>query len=122
MRDSETTLCAYLELARLSHEKRQQPARDKFLVLAAAAACRAGFLEIAGRCRQLILTHNPAHQLGHFESVPAALRSPEFQTLLRRIERFCPYERAEHLLQELGREPAADGPEAVERLAGWLPE
>ena len=101
MPDHERAMLAYCKLAELSQQKRQLPGRDKFLVLAGAAACRAGWPEIAARCRSLILANNPAHQISRFGTFADALRDPGFGSLLKSRQRFCTYERAEHILQEL---------------------
>ena len=113
MHDHERAMLAYSELARIAEQKQQLDGRDKFLVLAGIAACRAGWLEVAARCRELVLTHNPRHLLSRQSSVPDALRSPEVEPFARQLERFCSYERAEHLLGQLGIEPVvpADAPE-----------
>ena len=112
MRDHERAMLAYVKLAHLSQQKRQFLGRDKFLILAAAAACRAGWLEVANRCHVLVLAHNPAHLIGHFELFTDALRSPELVPFLKRLERFCGYERAEHLLCELDVEPGLPAAES----------
>ncbi len=100
----------YVKLAELSHRKRQQLGSDKLLVLAGAAACKAGCLSVAGRCRELILRHNPRHQLAKFETLTDALRSEDFPLLVRRLEKLCSAEQAEFLAAEWGvlKEPAAD--------------
>lgn len=112
MPDHERAMLAYATLARISAEKQQLDGRDRFLILAGAAACRAGWLEVAARCRELVLAHNPHHLLAGHSSFPDAVRSDEFAPFLRQLERNCGYERAEHLLREVGIEPpVADMPE-----------
>jgi hypothetical protein len=106
MRDHERAMLAYARLAALSDEKRQLPGRDKFLVLTGAAACHAGWPDVAARCRDLVLLHNPAHLLSRFDTFAAALRSGELDLVLKRLQRMCSYEHAEHLLAELEIEPA----------------
>ena len=106
MHDHERAMLAYARLAAISQQKQQLPGRDKFLILAGAAACRAGWLDVAARCRELVLGHNPQHLLGENASFPDALRSPEFEPFLKQLRRQCGYERAEHLLGELGIDPA----------------
>ncbi len=105
MIDQEQALSAYVQLALVSHEKGQRPARDRFLLLAGAAACRAGVLAAAERCRQLIAASSPGHQLVEYDSFPDAMRSADFRLLMDRWEKKCPYELAEHLLLQLGRTP-----------------
>lgn len=107
MPDHELAMLAYAMLARVSQEKRQFVPRDKFLVLAGAAACHAGWPEVAERCRHLVLEHNPLHQLDRFPSFVEAMRGEEVPLLLKPLQRFCSYERAEHLLHELGLDPMA---------------
>jgi hypothetical protein len=58
----------------------------------AAAACRAGWLEVADRCRQLVLEHNAAHRLGRHPTVAESLRHPDFAPFLKQLERLCGYE------------------------------
>jgi hypothetical protein len=119
MRDHEAAMLAYVRLAEVSLRKRQPLGRDKLLVLAAAAACRAGWPEVAQRCRELVLEHNPAHLIGKFATVADALRSEEFAPLVKQHERLCGYERAEFLINDLGLEPASP-PESAERSAGQI--
>lgn len=113
MIDHELRMCAYLQLACLSHEKQQALPRDRFLLLAGTEACRAGWLEVAARCRELLLTSNPHHQAAKFDSLSAALRDEDFQKLITQHERRCPAERAEHLLRMLGLEPRGDQPDVA---------
>lgn len=111
MIDHELRMCAYVQLACLSHEKQQALPRDRFLLLAGTEACRAGWLDVAQRCRALLLASNPHHQSAKFASLPAALRDAGFQQLVTQHERRYPAERAEHLLKELGSEPRGDRPD-----------
>jgi hypothetical protein len=104
----ESAMLAYVRLAEESERRHQLLGRDKLLVLAAAAACRAGWLEVGERCRQLVLEHNPAHLIGTFPTAADAVRSPDFSTLLNQLERMCGYERAEFLVDELGRGAGLD--------------
>lgn len=111
MIDHESRMCAYAQLAWLSHQKGQALPRDRFLLLAGVEACRAGWLDVAARCRQLLMTSNPRHQASRFESLADALRDAEFQQLVGQHERRYPAERAEHLLEELGLNPRGDEPD-----------
>lgn len=95
-------MLAYVRLAALSQRKQQLGGRDKFLILAGAEACRAGWPEVAKRCRALVLENNPAHLLHRYTSIPEALQDEDFHTYLKQLERFCGLEKAEHLLAELG--------------------
>ena len=102
MLNHERAMMAYLRLADISQQKKQLLGRDKFLVLTGAAACRAGWPEVAQRCRELVLRNNAAHLIGKWETFPEALRSPEFLPFERQLERFCGYEKAEFHLDQLG--------------------
>ncbi len=106
----ESAMLAYVKLADVSQRKQQLIGRDKLLVLATAAACRAGWLEVGERCRQLVLEHNPAHLIGTFPTAADALRSADFTPLVNQLERMCNYERAEFLVTELGMEPGSNEP------------
>lgn len=108
MHDPETAMCAYAQLAAISRDKLQAPARDRFLLLAGVEACRAGWLDVANRCRDLIVAANPAHQLQRHPTMADALRDTEFQRLAARWERYCPFEHAEHLLLQLGHSASGD--------------
>ena len=101
MRDYETEMLAYVHLAVLACKKRQFVGGDKFLILAGAAACRAGWLDVAECCRRLVLTHNKNHIIGKHATFADALRSSDFPAFLKSLDRFCTYERAEYLLSEL---------------------
>jgi len=103
----ESAMLAYVKLAAVSERKHQLIGRDKLLVLATGAAGRAGWIEVADRCRELVLEHNPAHLIGHFPTAADALRSTDFTALLNQLERTCSYERAEFLLSEQGLETDA---------------
>jgi hypothetical protein len=97
----ESAMLAYVRLADVSQQKHQLIGRDKLLVLAAAAACRAGWIDVGERCRQLVLEHNPAHLIGTYPTAADAVRSSDFTPLLNQLERMCGYERAEFLVSEL---------------------
>ena len=105
MRDHERAMLAYAMLSDLSRQKGQYLSRDKFLILTAAAACRAGWPYVANRCYVLVLANNPLHLLGNYDLFTDAMRSPDFELFLKQLERFCGYEKAEHLLSELELEP-----------------
>ena len=111
MYDHEVAMCVYVQLAVISGEKRQNQARDRFLLLAGIEACRAGWLEVAERCRELIVAENPGHQLHRHASMADALRDPEFKLIANRWGNYCPYEQAEHLLLQLGYSLEGDQPE-----------
>jgi hypothetical protein len=96
---SDRDLLNYVKLAALSAGKGQPLGRDRFLVLAGAAACHAGLLDVAERCRELVVQDNPQHLIGRFDSFPDAMRSEDFTPLLKHLQRLCPVEQAEYLLQ-----------------------
>jgi hypothetical protein len=101
MSNPDLAMIQYLELAKISQAQRQFAGRDRFLILAAVAACRAGFLDVAATCRDRVLKHNPHHLLSQWGTVPEALRSGDFAALLHQLERFCSVEKAESLLAGL---------------------
>ncbi len=101
MDDHDSAMLAFVKLAGVSQSREQLGPRDKFLVLAGAAAGRAGHAAVAARCRELLLSHNPAHLLKRYATIEQALEDNEFQAYLRQLSRFCPYEKAEHLLSQL---------------------
>src|SRR5579863_4012504 len=98
MEDHDSAMLAFVKLAGLSQSREQLGPRDKFLVLAGAAAGRAGHGSVAARCRELLLSHNKSHLLKRYATFEEALKDDEFQPYLRQLSRFCPYEKAEHLL------------------------
>ena len=101
MDDHDAAMLAFVKLAGVSQSRRQLGPRDKFLILAAVAASRANHPAVAARCRELVLTHNPAHLVKRHETIETALGEVEFQAFLKQLARFCPYEKAEHLLSQL---------------------
>ncbi|MDB5391543.1 MAG: hypothetical protein JWM11_7189 [Planctomycetaceae bacterium] len=121
MPSPELTLSLFLRLAVVSHERGQMLPRNKFLILAGAAACTAAWLPVAVRCRELVLGNNAAHMLHRFETFPDALRSGEFQVYLKQLGKFCSIERAEHLLDSQGVDSAvlseADAIQILDQLA-----
>lgn len=117
MADHERAMLSYVRLADESQRRQQAMGADKFLVLAGAAACRAGWLSVAERCRQLVLVDNPSHLIGGYRTFPEAMWNPDFQTYLKQLERFVGYERAEHLLRELNVE--CGPPETATDAGHW---
>ena len=113
MRDHEAAMRVYIQLAVISDQKKQQPVRDRFLLLAGAEACRAGYLEVADRCRQKLVTSNPAHLAHKFPTMADALRDIDFQQLCLHWERYCPFEKAEAMLQQLNLPPYEAGDQTV---------
>lgn len=99
MRNHELAMLAYAKLARISHEKQQPIGRDRFLVLAGFEACHTGALEVADRCRKLVLIENPRHLLSRSESFPETIRDPDSIGFFRQLQTFCSFEQAEMLLR-----------------------
>lgn len=95
-------LATHVRLARISHERGQMLPRNKFLILAGAAACEAGLIRVANRCRDCVLKNNPNHLLKHSDSFADALRDSDFQFYLKQLVKFCSPERAELLLEGIG--------------------
>lgn len=92
----------YLHLARASGQRRRPLVRDKLLVLAGALAAEGGMQAIGARCRERVLSHNPGHLLGHYDSFDEALTDEPFQFYLRQLRRSFAREKVEHLLESLG--------------------
>jgi hypothetical protein len=129
MPDYQAMMLAYAKLAAISHAKQQRLPRDKFLLLTGIAACRAGWPEVAARCREMVVEGNAAHLINRFATFADALRDADFQQFLKGLDKFCPYERAEHLLKGLHIEPGLpaqlsgteSGPYALQILNGAIP-
>lgn len=102
MANAEHAMLAYAELSAISAERRQALGRDRFLLLAAAAACQAGWPDVAQECRSILSRTNPRLTLLRFGTVADALRDPAFQHLIALREQACPFEKAEHLLRLAG--------------------
>jgi hypothetical protein len=94
-------MLAYASLAEESRRKGQQNGYLRFVILSGVAACRSGWSSVSSRCRELVLGLNPHHLLTNYNSLEEALRSDEFQPFLQHLDRFCTFERAEHLLEQL---------------------
>jgi hypothetical protein len=105
MDDHDAAMLAFVKLAGVSQSREQLGPRDKFLVLAGAAASRGRHSAVARRCRELLLAHNSAHLLKRYATFETALEDDEFQTYLRQLARFCSYEKAEHHLSQLDISP-----------------
>src|SRR5205085_9914762 len=101
MRDHEAAMIVYVQLAAISDQKKQRQVRDRFLLLAGVAACRAGWLEVANCCRKKLVESNHAHLANRHATLADALRDHDFQQLVTHWERYCPFEKAEAMLRQL---------------------
>jgi len=118
----ERAMLMYARLASIASRKRQLIGRDRFLILTGVAATHAGWPEVSDRCRELIAAHAPRHLITHYPSFADALRDDDFAPFARQTERFCPPERAEHLLSEMAipvPAPGSDQPAGTLALS-WL--
>jgi len=109
-------MMSFARLARISHEKLNSIGRDRFLVLAGREACLAGWLNVADRCRELVVTTNPRHFLSQSESFPDALRDEANAGFFATFDNFCSFEQAEHLLAQNG-ESLEDSPQDAGQAA-----
>lgn len=105
-------MLSFARLARISHERAQPLGCDRFLVLAGREACQAGWLDVAERCRALILAENAHHFLSQSESFPDALRDDAKASYFATFDCFCSFEQAELLLLQNG-EPFENVPKNV---------
>ena len=101
MRDHESAMQVYVQLAVISDQKKQPQVRDRFLLLAGVEACRAGWPDVAACCHRKLVASNPAHQAHRFATLADALRDEAFQQLVAHWERYCPFEKAEAMLRRL---------------------
>ena len=102
MRNHEIAMLSFARLAKISHETPHPLGRDRFLVLAGREACLAGWLDVAERCRAMILAGNSHHFLSQSESFPDAIRDESNAGYFATFDSFCSFEQAEHLLSENG--------------------
>lgn len=109
-------MMTFARLARISQEKLHSLGRDRFLVLTGREACLAGWLNVAARCRELVVAQNPHHFLSQTESFPDALRDATNSGFFATFESFCSFEQAEHLLVE-NQQPLADTEQDAGRTA-----
>lgn len=98
MPDHERLMLTFARLAAESIRRRQAQGTVRFLLLTGIAAARAGWPAVSCDCRERVLQQNPAHLIGNYDSVEAALRDAAFAPFVRHLERFCSYERGEMLL------------------------
>jgi hypothetical protein len=91
----------YRELADSYAERGQPQFRDRFLVLAAAAALTEGDGEAAERYRQRLLAVNPHHLLKPYSSFAQAIEMPDVQTYVHDQQQNYPPHVAQSLLDSL---------------------
>ena len=96
---SERLAVLYLQLASACRGRGPAATRDRLLLLAAHHASDANWVGEAETCRELVLSANPQHIIGRFDSFAAAVESDDFQALARQLQRQCPQEMAEHLAE-----------------------
>ena len=101
MINHELAMAAFAKLARISYEKNQPVGCDRFLSLTAKSACCAGVLTVAERCRDLVAINNAHHVLAKANSCVEAVRDKINAAFFQSLDRFCSFERAEFLLQNL---------------------
>ena len=101
-------LGTYLHLARASALRRRPMVRDKLLVLAGVTAAEMGLGDIAGICRNKVLSHNSRHLMRRWPSLDDALQDDCFQSYLKQLRRRYTPEKAEHMLSSLGIELARE--------------
>jgi prephenate dehydratase len=102
MNNHELAMAAFAKLARISHEKNQASGCDRFLARTAQEACLAAVLDVAEQCRELVRQNNPHHVLVKADSCTDAMRDENNSGFFQALARFCSFERAEHLLDNLG--------------------
>jgi hypothetical protein len=101
MPSADRLLLVYRELADWHERQGLAQLRDRFLVLAAAAAFSAGWSDEAERLRQRLLRGTPHHLLRPFYSFAEAMHSADVQGYLDDLRRQYPLEKAEKLLDSL---------------------
>lgn len=90
----------YLNLAKVSEDQHRPQHRERFLALAASAACEAGDSGAAEACRSMIVDANPMHTFRRFPSAEEALNAVEVAEYILSLRRLYPFEKAEFLLQK----------------------
>src|SRR3954451_18973297 len=99
MRNSETLLRVYEELAGRFARRGEPRHRDHCLVLAADAALAAGRPDEAERLRQRLLQVNPHHLLRPFTAMSEAMQSTDVQDYIADLRHQWPPELVDKLLQ-----------------------
>ncbi len=101
MPSQDDPVAVYKELSDCYERRSEPPMRDRFLVLAADAALRAGRIDEAERLRFRLLKVNPHHMLKPYTSFNQALQAPDVQTYIRDLRLNYPPEVALVLLNSL---------------------
>jgi hypothetical protein len=110
MRNPETMLRVYEELANRFTRQHEPRFRDHCLVLAADAALAAGRAEEAERLRQRLLEANPHHLLRPYASMAEAVQAPDVQEYVADLRRQWPPEFVQKLYLGGPNQPPADEP------------
>jgi hypothetical protein len=110
----ERQMLAFANLAGESRRKHQEQGELRFLLLTGAAACKGGFSNVTRHCYQRAITLNPHHMIAKYESYEEAFRSDDFLLLINRLDRFCTYEHAELLLENIHPSWETEGSKEVE--------
>ena len=92
----------YLHLAMDSSRRQRLLHRDKMLLLSGMIAAKMQLSSVASYCRRLILQNNPGHMVRRWPDLETAIAEPDFQHLLKQVQRRFPLEKAERLMQQLG--------------------
>jgi hypothetical protein len=103
----------YLELSDYYDHRGEAQSRDRFLVLAADAAMKAGDREEAEHLRQRLLALNPHHLLKPFASFDDALKSRDVSDYINALRRRHPAEQVAALVESTVR-PNANRAAALE--------
>src|SRR5438067_1975422 len=106
MRNPETMLRVYEELANRFAKQNEPRFRDHCLVLGADAALSSGRPQDADRLRQRLLQFNPHHLLRPFSSMVEAMQAPDVQEYVADLRRQWPPEFVQKLYLGGGEPPA----------------
>jgi hypothetical protein len=117
MRNPESLLRVYEELADRFIKQNEPRFRDHCLVLAADTALSAQRPQDAERLRQRLLHHNPHHLLRPFASMIEALQAPDVQEYVADLRRQWPPEFVEKLYLEGAEAPMPVDPAPVAPVA-----
>jgi hypothetical protein len=123
MRNPETMLRVYEELANRFAKQNEPRSRDHCLVLAADTALAAGRPQDADRLRQRLLQFNPHHLLRPFASMVESMQAPDVQEYVADLRRQWPPEFVQKLYLSGDNAPAvAEPPAAVPTRPTEVPQ